>query len=380
MGIKERIESVLGVRIHDEQVDFIKTYYGQFYNNPEEFRGDGLVSVILEDLGIQVKNDPISAASMVDGINLKHCDAYATLAWGFYKEHPIYAVAVEGFEVQALKELSTDMELNRVDSSSSVPVATVAISDDDKSAIVFVQALCDIKAIGELPFTICKIPGYSKGCMSRLFINGKRTFLETFYVPFVNVGSGRNPVLWRIHKSVSGAECVDNELLDELFKKINLADGVYEEDFRSVRLNLEYKYPGIDLETQEEKRYVVLKGAKGQLIFNQNAIPGKSNIHTQEMLVPWAVDIYDGCDGAETNLHSIINGTLEWSDLYFRIPAAGAVARSNDNTEESEQASTVVRNRPEVGLVNASDGRGEGTRKTPLGKMLDNATSDYKQS
>lgn len=379
MSKKEELEYVLGARIHDEHVDFIKNYYSAFYQEPAKYKGDGLVDIILADLNVTPAKTPLESAALSKGINLKHQDTFGTIAWGTYNDQPVYVVVATGSHVEALRSYDTDMQIK--DGKPEDLVATVAFSDDGKSALVFVQTIETIHTIGELPFTICQVPGYTKGFMRRMFLEGEYNVLESYYVPFVNVGAGRNPVLWRVHTDVSDPN-EDTVLFNTLSAKVDLYDGLYEEDFKSARLNLENQYPGVDLEVNESGRYVLLAGQSGKLVFNQNAIPGKSNIHTQNMLLPWALDITERVPDIETNLYEIIGGLAEWSSLYFKV-ATDAAGPVNENKETARDFLAAKHPEAANGSAYSSgfQGRqlGQSQATTRLGKLLDNASGSYEQ-
>lgn len=313
-----KLEKVLGVRLQSENVEFIQQNYDAFYKDPLSFIGDKLVDMILEDLDLKVPTGLEDIISMVPGMDVKHTDTYGTLAWGNYKGSPMYALLITGSAVRTLKEtLRTDMFMR--DLPGSTLVATIAASHDEERAVVFVQERGDLAAIGDLPFTICDIPGFEKVAMLPVFSPEAGVTVAQFYVPFVQAGKGRNPVMWtNLADPIQGS---DKSLFEHLNNGLDFESGIDSEAFKAVKLNIGNYYPSVDLDKDSDERYQVLDCWGSQLIYNRNALAYSGNIHTQNALLPWAIAcmVSYGSDGVHTNMYDVVSGTYEWEDLFFRF-------------------------------------------------------------
>lgn len=391
-----KLEKVLGVRLQSENVEFIQHNYSAFYEDPESFIGDKLVDMILEDLGLTAPTGLEGIISMVPGMDVKHTDTYGTLAWGNYKGSPMYAMLVTGSAVRALKEtLSTDMNMR--DLPGSALVATIAASHDEERAVVFVQERGDIAAIGDLPFTICDIPGFEKVAMLPVFSS---LTTAQFYVPFVQAGKGRNPVMWT--NLCDSVKYSDKSLFEHLNNGFDFESGIDADAFKTIKLNLGNYYPSVDLERESAERYQPLDCWGSQLIYNRNALAYSGNIHTQNALLPWAIAcmVSYGSDGVHTNMYDVVDGTYEWEDLFFRFSdgKTDPVETGHPNMEDVMETRVIAGIRTmgtkekldaHEANIKASDIDPDevfGGKKleksgatTRLGKALANATGSYEQ-
>lgn len=387
MDIKERITAILRIPVTDAQVETIRQNYRQFYDAPEDFARDGLITIILDDLGLSRPNGLYALLNQkVDGMDLKHADTIYSLMWGKYKDVPVYVVPVfDDAGVEALRQLGEETGTSMTNDADTL-FAEVAFSDDGEAAVVIVRSGQAIDAVGEPQFTISdSLPGFTKGYMRRLFTRYPDV-LSTYYVPFIASGNGRNPVMWIEHVSghISG-----NDLGDRLASWYqDTKVGVYEDHMKEMYKDIKADFPAIDLQNDDPlDRYRMFSYAgKYSIMYNRNHLAYNGNIAYSECLLPYLVCCMIEIDRLETNLYDVVRGNygVEWKDLYFRRLSEQDEAEHRTAIDSASDRGDVTNSdgndpRPQVGTMNASDGRGDGTRKSPLGKMFDNASSDYKQ-
>lgn len=371
-NIKDRIEHVLGTKIHDEQVQYIQTYYSSFYENPEEFVGDNLLTMIREDLNISEPKNILEYVKALSGTSNLHMDSYETLAWGRYHDQDFYALMVKDVaDLEWIHNCETDMFIDK-NSSDDTLICTTAIAEDGKSAVVFVQTRAAIAAIGELPFTVCQVPGYHKGNIFRLFSGD--IISAQFYVPFIPANTGRNPILWKDH---TGSAPSSNTTLGELWESETDPSVVVDSDtIKIVYGKMKQIIGKADLEIGED-RYEALGFCGCNMIYNRNHLAYNGNLSAAcAMAACVAIDI-QGLDNVCTNLYEVgNNGTTEAWDMLFYSTKSG----SSDVTSSKAPGNLEYGHVTESGAIGQiGRDRGEGNAKTTLGKLFQNASSDYKQ-
>ena len=377
MDIKERIEAILGSHITDEQLGLVQRDYKSFYEEPEAYVNAGIIDVICDDLNLphpSQKLDIQELCNKVPSINMKHKDPYNSLAWGTYKDHPVYAMLVTGQnELEALGSLKDEVVAGCSDDDL---VMQVAVSSTGDSAIVVVMSYADEKALGVMPLSEVCVPGYEKTIIRPLFVEDQPSIAWTYFVPFVKSGTGRNPVMWVMHTESKATS--KNDVLDRAVDKYqDFIVGVDEDNIKDAYSELKTLLPGVDLESASaEERYIPLQCGDEVIVYNRNHLAYNGNLASTEAMMPWislqvlSMESYDG------NVADVARGNDFAVRSVFYRNGHGQPNLSAKSREVSDVGSI---SRAEVGPVNASRQRGEGAARTPLGKMLQNASSDYMQ-
>ena len=372
MEQKRRIEDVLGVHIHDEQLAYIMQYYRQFYSEPESFAGDGLVDLIMEDLKIKKPTNLKDILNQVEGMDIKHLDPYNSLALGKYKDTPVYAMFATGSEVEKVAGYP-NVESRPSDQSKEELFAIGFLANDKKSAIILVMSGEAIDAVNTPEQNA--ILGYT-GIFTMPLIDYDVKDLHTYYVPFVASGQGRNPVMWINHNADDSH--IASIIFEELSNKWqDWGTVIYADNIKDAYNELKLNYPGVDLDTAlDVDRYLSGRHFGRNIIYNRNHLAYNGNIASAMAMLPWSIsnilkkEADDGSNVAD-NVYNCINGAEEWDSFKYYILGTNA-ANKTVITEENAKPSN---------SQTASDGRerGDGSARSPIGKMFNNASSDYKQ-
>ena len=368
---KQEIEHVLGVRITDEQLAHIMQYYREFYSNPESFVNDGLVDLILDDFKVKKPTNIKDILNQADGMEIRHLDPYNSLAWGKYKGVPIYAMFVTGSEVEKVAGYP-NVESRPSDQSKDELFAIGFISNDKKSAIVLVMSRPAAIAV-TIPEQNA-IPGYT-GIFTMPLIDYEVKPLHTFYVPFDNGANGRTPVMWVSHNEAEITSSSD--ILNTLSERWqDWGTITHADDIKKAYQELHATFPSVDREAMgDEARYVGLALKGHTLVYNRNRLAYADDKFTVKTMLPWiVVNILDKIekDGSHVkeDIYNCLAGVGEWNDFSYYINKRGDAARTESTpiTQESRKV-----------IITEGNSRGDGSAKSPIGKMFNNASSDYKQ-
>lgn len=380
MDIKARITEVLRVPVTAAQAEVIKQNYPNFYESPESFIGDDFLPVIMDDIEVSRASSLKDLMNTVAGMSIEHSDPLHTLLWGSYKDTFLYAVPVNGQAVEELRKFDTEMGMGNAGKDELV--AEVMFSNDNEAALVVVRSCEAIHAVGELPFTISEaMPGYVKGFSRRLFHGALPDALATYYVPFIPSGNGKLPVMWVDHATghITGDD-FGNELAGE---HQDIKVGVYEEHFKDMYDAIKVKYPSVDLNADSKNRYTMFSHGQYNFIYNRNHLAYNGNLHKSRCIMPLIVTFMLDIDQLQTNVADVVCGLQDWSSLYYRRVSESdrvdhRVETVGYDAEHNSEVAATARGEKSA-YQDTADERGEGNRKSVLGKMFDNATSDYKQ-
>lgn len=380
-----RLEKVLGVRLQEERVEFIQQNYSAFYQDPESFIGDGLVDMILEDIGLKKPESLMEILEAVPGMDVKHTDTKGTLAWGNFKGELMYALYATDARA---RDLATLQSVDISGLPSEALVAVVVRSYDGYQGVIIVQERGSIDNIGGSPETLYDIPGFEILAVFPVFNETYMLDSAQFYVPFMKAGNGRNPVMWLSFVSEHLPDA-DEGLIKKINDGCDFEMGVDVDSFKDLKLNLGNYYPAVDLETQRSERYKALDGCNQQLVYNRNALAYSGNIHTPDAMLPWAVDCmlaWSSKGNVDTNMYEVATGKFEWDDIYFDLLTGEAKSGngSQPNTEATkvdEPGSKVFDSEFNRDHLTGPQGKelGKSGATTRLGKALANATGSYQQ-
>lgn len=351
MDVKERLELVLGVRICDEQVDFVKTYYNQFYESPEEFIGDGLVDVILDDLGLRRPDTLVETCDMIYGLHMRWFGGYDTLAWGSYGDQDVYAVRARGQDARDIAEFVRDRNWNSEFTESPVMIVHVFNDEPDK-AVVLVTTYK-----GALSSDIRKLPGYTcMGCCP-IVEPGETDVRLTYYVPFARNANSKCPVMWIDHTGQIPADA--EQSLGYVLEDSEILSGIV------TKSEASYLYSGITSNVRGDgiryvsEKFVSLKFDELTVVYNSNHCCADRICYSVEAVSPILFYYIVGMDNIKTNAFDVICEHKGWDSLYSKVCSQ----------DESVEPVDVVHS-----------GKGSGQRTSAIGKMLDGATSDYGSS
>lgn len=378
---RRSLEEVLRVPLTDDQAEHIATYYRQFFDNPEGYMRDSLVDVILDDLDLGRLRLLPALMNEVDGMHITKFGPHSSIVWGTYKEQPIYAIPVNNQEIIAsLREFDTEMIGQNAQPDELV--AEVMFSKDGEAALIVVRSVEAMHAVGELPFTITDgMPGYEKGFMRRLVSGSLPDLLSIFYVCFVAAGKGSNPVLWPnlVNQTFVGA---DDEMDSIVERETDMQVGIFNDHIQAINESIKTRYPHVDMESHEadDKYHYLSYGHKYNLVYNSNTLAYNGNVSSAKRLFPLLAMISMVQGATVSNAPAVVMGASEWNELYF---SSKEVAPEETVHQQASQVLTPEMNQmlDNIGnnLGHQSRQRGQGTATSPIGKLLQNASSDYEQ-
>lgn len=361
MNAKERMESVLGVRLTESQSEQIRKYYSQFYERPEDFVRDNLISIIIDDIGLKIPTKLMDICNMATGMDMRKSDTHDSLAWGKMRDCPVYAFRVSSSEADKLEAEMVSIGTVGYNDNQEMYAVRLYRVDEDYDAIAIVMRRCDVDVTGDLV-----IPGYKLVASAVVSPQpGYVGVLSTYYVPFNNVNNGMVPVMWVDH---SGASYTwdDNTLPNIADTYQDVKVGVVDDDIKEMFTNLKGTYPNDD---SGVAAYVGLGYHGNHIIYRRNHMAYAGNVASAKAMVPFLSLCMMETENVQTSLHEVLSGKLEWADLFFK---QGSV--QSDVTQETKESV-----HPAVGPMNATSDRGDGNRRSPIGKLFDNASSDYRQ-
>lgn len=366
MEKKESIEKVLGAKVSDQNMADIKTYYKAFYENPEEYAGDALVELILQDLGIESTKAPVgnvlNIVNTIPGMDIRHIDKEETLAWGTYNNAPVYVVIAEDVHVRNLME-SCGKSIPTDGLNPTEPVVVVMHSDVNDTAIVIVM---DKEVEADIPV----IHGFTKVCTRPMFLSNDIDELAEYYVPFVPSGNGRNPVMWISHRghAIEGAEPV---FLNEKFEYYQDLDvGTDEDHIKKVYEQLKTYYPGVDLDTEADDRYAAMRISLNTVIYNRNHLAFNGNVPSTKALLPAVISIVRGTEDVKSTVYDAVH-TDNWHQVFY------VKMNEGEETKETKSPANGMPSTPGMSYEGRQLGQSQAT--TRLGKLMDNATGSYEQ-
>lgn len=371
MMSKQKIEHVLGVQITDEQLAHIMQYYREFYSDPESFVNDGLVDLILDDFKLKKPANIKDILNQADGMEIRRVDPFNSLAWGKYKDKPVYGMFVTGSEVdEVVNYPKVESRPSNQFKEELFAIGFVAI--DKKSAIILVMDGESIDSVS-VP-DVYGIPGYT--CIFTVpLIDYEVKALHTFYVPFDNGANGRTPVMWISHNEAEITSSSD--ILNTLSERWqDWGTITHADDIKKAYQELHATFPSVDREAMgDEARYVGLALKGYTLVYNRNRLAYADDKFTVKTMLPWiVVNILDKIekDGSHVkeDIYNCLAGTSEWNNFSYYINKRGDTARA-------ESTSVAPENRKVI--ITEGNSRGDGSAKSPIGKMFNNASSDYKQ-
>lgn len=354
MDKKTELMLTLGVKLTDADVEVIKEGYRQVYDRPEEYTDDKLVDLICAELGKEVPKTLKEIFGQVDGVDITRSDYYDTIAWGRVGDNLVYALRVMNQFASGAISATRDSEQGRI-----------AVYIKNKLNVLVV-VFDGIRSKNDMPF----IPGYSLLYLT----DWSDVAAHEFFVPFMRAGKGYNPVMWIDFTATEKGgtsqafQSLEEGWVDWAFvmdaKKL---DGAYAA-FKSA-------YPGINLESDpnpECNRLVRLSYDGTTVIYNRNSLSYSGNITDEECLFPFyhLVCRRHGFDKTEINAVPCLSGGL-WEDFYF---AEKSVVQDVPTEEQPQPVKTVIK---DTDVDNKE--LGNGNKKSIIGRMLDNASSDYKQ-
>lgn len=278
-GKIEILQEVLRATLSDDNVDYLKEYWRAFYNNPEDFRDDRIIDLIVDDMGLtqfaEKENEDMafnwkSFMELNVGLVTK-TTTDNTMAYnnnGTYVRHIDKVFNVKGNGVKA----------------SGVPYNYGVWCDDiEGTLIVAIPDGIDVNAENIIPANDGSMYNFVGYIVPSENISAKQVELLSYaYVPFTDgPNESKIPVMWRTVGSDGVGIAVDT--LMEHFK----GTSEFKDCMKSFAEFLCDRFPSVDLKEDKSQRYVkvTLKFAEGSIatfVYNRNHIAYNGNMNGED--------------------------------------------------------------------------------------------------
>lgn len=355
------LEEILNVPLTKEQEDIIHDGWRAFWDEPEAFKDDVVVDMVLLDLGMTPNGtkkkmeerkmlglkDDLSTCEKVD---LKHVVEDGTLGWGKIAGRNFYVrtVSVENFSLPHPMIGQSDRISDACNKSepaligvffkSSVDYIIYVINTEewkDASDVL----LSDITPFGYQYYGIADmVDGLEAHAEEQL------EFLQYCYVPMCNAGSGALlPVTWMLNN----IDRVPDYVIREAYYKDIIQDGAVSidaintifEQIRTALPSIENPEPGVS-----GARYAVIEVQTGKrsiyLGYNRNHIAQNGNIDSMKKIMYIILEaLHDEIDHVtKSNLSRYVAGAIDQDTLVIGFDNSGKTGdEPTVNGEQKEE-------------------------------------------
>lgn len=355
------LEEILNVPLTKEQEDIIHDGWRAFWDEPEAFKDDVVVDMVLLDLGMTPNGtkkkmeerkmlglkDDLSTCEKVD---LKHVVEDGTLGWGKIAGRNFYVrtVSVENFSLPHPMIGQSDRISDACNKSepaligvffkSSVDYIIYVINTEewkDASDVL----LSDITPFGYQYYGIADmVDGLEAHAEEQL------EFLQYCYVPMCNAGSGALlPVTWMLND----IDRVPDYVIREAYYKDIIQDGAVSidaintifEQIRTALPSIENPEPGVS-----GARYAVIEVQTGKrsiyLGYNRNHIAQNGNIDSMKKIMYIVLEaLHDEIDHVtKSNLSRYVAGAIDQDTLVIGFDNSGKTGdEPTANGEQKEE-------------------------------------------
>lgn len=293
-GKIEILQEVLRATLSDNNVSYLKEYWRAFYNNPEDFRDDRIIDLIVDDMGLtqfeEKENESmgfnwksfmernillvnkITADNTMgyrnDGIYIRYIDKVFKVKGSYTKvngvpyNYGVWSNYITGTVIIAMPDTKTVMP------------ETVVIDEDDTYDFVGYIVPNENNTAEEIEL------------------------LSYAYVPFTDgPNDSKIPVMWRVDGSNGAGIAVD--ALMEYFR----GSGEFNNCMKSFADFLNDRFPSVDLKESKDQRYteITLKlseDATATFVYNRNHIAYNGNMcgedKTLGVLAAFAATVWQG--------------------------------------------------------------------------------------
>lgn len=340
------LEEILNVHLTKEQEDIIHDGWRAFWDEPEAFKDDVVVDMVLLDLGMTPNGtkkkmeerkmlglkDDLSACEKVD---LKHVVEDGTLGWGKIEGRNFYVrtVSIENFSLPHPITGQSDRISDACNKSepaligiffkSSVDYIIYVINTEewkDASDVL----LSDITPFG---YQYCGIADMVDGLEAH--VEEHLEFMQYCYVPMCNAGSGALlPVTWMLND----IDRVPDYAIREAYYKDIIQDGAVSiddintifEQIRTALPSIENPEPGVS-----GARYAVIEVQTGKrsiyLGYNRNHIAQNGNIDSMKKIMCIVLEaLHDEIEYVtKSNLSRYVAGAIDQDTLVIGFDNSG---------------------------------------------------------
>lgn len=374
------LKEILNVPLTKEQEDIIHDGWRAFWDEPEAFKDDVVVDMVLLDLGMTPNGtkkkmeerkmlglkDDLSTCEKVD---LKHVVEDGTLGWGKIAGRNFYVrtVSVENFSLPHPMIGQSDRISDACNKSepaligvffkSSVDYIIYVINTEewkDASDVL----LSDITPFGYQYYGIADmVDGLEAHAEEQL------EFLQYCYVPMCNAGSGALlPVTWMLND----IDRVPDYTIREAYYKDIIQDGAVSidaintifEQIRTALPSIENPEPGVS-----GARYAVIEVQTGKrsiyLGYNRNHIAQNGNIDSMKKIMYIVLEaLHDEIDHVtKSNLSRYVAGAIDQDTLVIGFDNSGKTGdepTANDEQKEEHKEEGEKRAFSENPLIRAA--------------------------
>lgn len=358
------LEEVLNVSLTPEQEDVIHHGWRAFWDDPESFKDDVVIDMVLLDLGltpndtkkeeVKVKEDTELEMEIsllgIPGLEIKHFAPCDTLAWGKLRGCPIYVRKVDRMQLipyydgrpETFDELSllvdeTDYAAIVFQSQFDYIIYVMHSNYFNHTGSMALRDLCPTD------YQYAGVVRFSDGVEEH--DESKMNFVKKVYVPF-NKGSNNSmiPIMWDVTGSKAN---FDNRasISSEKFNDI-VSDGAVSIDvINSIFADIKEALPSVDLESSpKDARYscVWIEGVSNSSVYayNRNHVAYNGNTDSMKAIICMVLDRLSSVfqSIAKCNIGEYINNNIDQDEIVISFIGHDAPVKQETSTANGDDS------------------------------------------
>lgn len=382
--IKQRLEKVLQCDLLPSDVEFVSTYYRAFYANPEDYESDGVVDLILNDLGYTRKEssgEVDSAEDIWDSLSsimeMRGLHEYdSSIEFFKFKEGkvPGYLRIVGGECIQFLINAGEDAvrHLSDTDTIGDKECAAIIYTTKDANCVAAFCFNADAWNNGSVLIRqeLAKCSFLNSQFLQVTMLSGITDPTRFLYVPCYKMSSGNIiPISW-----INTIELIRGSNENYLQEFDEFESDVEKEDLHKMCTILENRFPAIDSDLADTNSRYISTYHRLDICYNRNYKAYNGNVRDIDKMFTYLVGLSYSRASVDTNLYSLMRGKSEGEDFYMRLDTFRATDKSVDNVETKRNS---VRLEREYYDSDAPAGKLVNDGKTVIDRILNEATGMY---